>query len=171
MAKYVFLNMPAYGHVNPTLAVAQELVKRGQDVIYYLPELFQDAVQATGAVFRRYDSKLKSISPMPITSGIVGGALSTLMVEESRHVLPQVLESIRAEQPDYIVYGAMCLWARIVTQVLNVPAIALRHERALQPVFHDGATAQPECPQHARRPGKGKRGHGRGVRNLSCSAS
>ncbi len=100
MTKYVFLNMPAYGHVNPTLAVAQELVKRGQDVIYYLPELFQDAVQATGAVFRRYDSKLKSILPMPTTSGIGRGALSTLMVEESRYVLPQVLDSIRAEQPD-----------------------------------------------------------------------
>lgn len=136
MTKYVFLNMPAYGLVNPTLALAQELVKRGQDVIYYLPELFQDAVQATGAVFRRYDSKLKSISPMPTTSGIGGGALSTLMVEESRHVLPQVLDSIRAEQPDFIVYGAMCLWARIVIQVLNVPAIALRPTYAMNEHFN-----------------------------------
>jgi UDP:flavonoid glycosyltransferase YjiC (YdhE family) len=36
MTKYIFLNMPAYGHVNPTLAVAHELVNRGQNVIYYL---------------------------------------------------------------------------------------------------------------------------------------
>ena len=40
MTRYIFLNMPAYGHVNPTLAVAQELVQRGQEVIYYLPEQF-----------------------------------------------------------------------------------------------------------------------------------
>src|SRR5579872_1234947 len=62
MAKYVFLDMPAYGHVNPTLAVVQELVKRGQEVIYYLPEKFKEAVQATGAVFRSYETKLGSAS-------------------------------------------------------------------------------------------------------------
>ncbi|HWS85163.1 MAG TPA: macrolide family glycosyltransferase [Ktedonobacteraceae bacterium] len=126
MAKYVFLEMPAYGHVNPTLAVAQELVKRGQEVIYYLPEQFKGAVEATGAVFRSYGSKLKGISPMATPSGMLGGGLPALMVDESRHVLPQVLDRIRAEQPDYIVYGAMCVWARIVTQVLNVSAITLR---------------------------------------------
>src|SRR5436305_13467788 len=62
MAKYVFLNMPASGHVNPTLAVAQELVRREQMVSYYLTEEFRDVVEATGAVFQPYESKLKGIS-------------------------------------------------------------------------------------------------------------
>lgn len=26
MAKYVFFNFPAYGHVNPTLAIVEELI-------------------------------------------------------------------------------------------------------------------------------------------------
>ncbi len=125
MTKYIFLNMPAYGHVNPTLAVAHELVNRGQNVIYYLPEQFQDAVQATGAIFRRYESKLKSISPLTTPSGVLAGMLPTLMVDESRHVLPQVLDRIRADQPDCIVYGARCAWARILIHILNVPAITL----------------------------------------------
>lgn len=113
MAKYVFLLPPGYGHVNPTLAIAQELVRRGQNVIYYLPEPFQDAVQATGAVFRHYDSRLmKNVHP-------------NVMVEECRHVLPQVLDRIRVEQPDVIVYEASCLWARIVIQVLKMPAITV----------------------------------------------
>lgn len=124
MTRYVFLNMPAYGHVNPTLAIVQELVKRGQDVIYYLPEQFKDAVQATGAVFRSYESKLKGM--LPIASDTMEDRLPVLMVDESCHVLPQVLDRIRAEEPDYIVYDNMCVWARIVIQVLNVPAINLR---------------------------------------------
>lgn len=131
MAKYVFLDIPAYGHVNPTLAVVQELVKRGQEVIYYLPEQFKSVVQATGATFRSYQSQMKDIAPMVGPSGMVQGRLPSLMVEESRHVLPQVLDRIRAEQPDYIVYGDMCVWARIVIQVLNVPAITMRPTYAM----------------------------------------
>ena len=125
MAKYVFLELPGYGHVNPTLAIVQELVKRGQEVIYYLPEKFKSVVQATGATFRSYESQLGDISSIADSSN-VAERFSVLMVDEGRHVLPQVLDRIRAEQPDHIVYGDMCVWARIVTQVLNVSAIALR---------------------------------------------
>ncbi len=126
MTKYIFLDIPAYGHVNPTLAVVQELVKRGQEVIYYLPEQFKGAVQATGAAFRSYESQLKGVSPIVTSSGGVQSRFSALMLDESRHVLPQILDRIRAEQPDYLVHGTMCVWARIVAQVLNVPAITLR---------------------------------------------
>jgi UDP:flavonoid glycosyltransferase YjiC (YdhE family) len=80
MTNYIFLPPPGYGHVNPTLALAHEIVQRGQDVIYYLPEPFREAVQVTGALFRPYDSKLmKNLHP-------------TVMVEECRHVLRQVLD-------------------------------------------------------------------------------
>jgi MGT family glycosyltransferase len=126
MTRYVFLNMPAYGHVNPTLAVVQELVKRGQEVIYYLPEQFKDAIQATGAVFRSYESKLKGLSSIASASDTIADRLPILMVDESYHVLPQVLDRIRAEEPDYIVYDHMCVWARIVIQALNIPAITFR---------------------------------------------
>jgi UDP:flavonoid glycosyltransferase YjiC (YdhE family) len=44
----VFLNVAGYGHVNPTLAVAQELVRRGERVIYYLSGDFRAAIEATG---------------------------------------------------------------------------------------------------------------------------
>ena|SRR5258708_1516696 len=162
MAKYVFLEWPAHGHVGPTLAVAQELVKRGQEVIYYLPEQFKEAVQATGAVLRSYettlgstlirdaiagrsttvsrdsdrshplqmsyDSKLEDLLAMMAGTafGLLGTKLPALMAVESSYVLPQVLDRIRTEQPDYIVYRSTCVWARIVVQVLNVPAITFR---------------------------------------------
>jgi MGT family glycosyltransferase len=131
MTKYVFLGIPAYGHVNPTLPVVQELVKRGQDVIYYLPEQFKSAVQATGAVFRSYESKMKDILPMAPSSDMFRGRLPALMIDESRHVLPQVLDRIRAEEPDCIVYESMCVWGRIAVEVLNVPAMTLRPTYAM----------------------------------------
>ena len=87
MARYIFLDLPAHGHVNPTLAVVQELVKRGQEVIYYLPEQFKTAIQATGATFRSYESQMKDIFSMVGTSGIAQGRFFSLMVDEGRHVL------------------------------------------------------------------------------------
>jgi MGT family glycosyltransferase len=133
MAKYVFLNVPARGHVNPTLAVAQELVRRGQAVSYYLTEEFRDVVEATGTVFQPYESKLKELPAMPSSfSSIAGwptgrvGVGPTSMLEDMQSVPPQVIDRIRAEQPDAIVYDFMCVWAKTVIDELQVPAIAVR---------------------------------------------
>jgi MGT family glycosyltransferase len=122
MSKYLFLDLPLYGHVNPTLAVVQELVKRGHHVSYYLPERFRSAIQATGANFCSYQSM---INPRWVfdASGLPQ-MLPGSLVKESLHVLPQVLERIRAEQPDCLVYDHACIWGHIVVQILNVPAIA-----------------------------------------------
>lgn len=150
MSKYIFLNVPAHGHVNPTLAVAQELVRRGEQVIYYLTEGFRAAVEATGATFRPYESAMGKMqppaSPMTGKSGIGPGAMPLMMAQESRQVLPQVLESIRAEQSDCILYDHMCLWGYIAAQVLRTPAILLRTSYAANEHFNllaaSGAVSQ-----------------------------
>jgi MGT family glycosyltransferase len=131
MAKYVFLNMPARGHVNPTLAVVQELVRRGQEVSYYLTEEFRDVVQATGAVFQPYESKLKGMPTMPPSFSSVGGAPTgsggpMFLLEDMRSVPPQVIDRLRAQQPDVIVYDFLCVWARTLIDELHVPAVATR---------------------------------------------
>ena len=38
MATYAFLNLPARGHINPTLPIVKELVARGDDVYYFTGE-------------------------------------------------------------------------------------------------------------------------------------
>jgi MGT family glycosyltransferase len=134
MTKYVFLPGPAHGHVNPTLAVAQELVRRGEQVVYYLTEEFRATVEATGATFRPYQSMMNQFtmgdrqppSRQPWNATFIFGAMLLTIVKESQHVIPQVLERLRAEQADVILYDPMCLWARIIAQVLHVPAILLR---------------------------------------------
>ena len=127
MTKYVFLNMPARGHVNPTFAVVQELVKRGQEVSYYLTEEFR----GVGAVFQPYESKMKG---PPTAGGIAGlrGGFSTgtagprFMLEERGFVLPQVIDRIRAENPDVVVYDFMCTWGKAAVDELHIPAVAMR---------------------------------------------
>ena len=126
MAKYVFLPTPASGHVNPTLAVAQELVRRGEQVVYYLTEDFQATIAATGATFQSYQSAMGKEQPSfrpPGNPIAILRAMPLTIVKESQHVIPQVLERLRAEQADVILYDLQGLWARIVAQVLHVRAI------------------------------------------------
>ena len=61
MAKAVFFNIPAHGHVNPTLPLVQELVRRGETVIYYAIEDFRRKIEATGACCRTYESLSPSV--------------------------------------------------------------------------------------------------------------
>jgi MGT family glycosyltransferase len=129
MATYAFFNIPTYGHVNPTLAIVQELVRRGHNVSYYLTEEFRDVIQATGAVFQPYLSEQEAVLKMSSSAkGAEGPSRSAMMFifKDKRSVPPQIIDRVRAEQPDVVVYDFMCPWARPVIDQIGVPAVITR---------------------------------------------
>ena len=136
--------------MNPTLAIAHELVRRGEQVVYYMTEAFRVMVEASGARFESYQSSIGMQAPsgglLRSPAGLLG-ALSLLRVRESKQVLPQVLERLRAEQADVILYDRMCLWARLAAQILQVPVVLLNPTYASheQPRFgpQQATEAQP----------------------------
>jgi MGT family glycosyltransferase len=128
MPKYVFVSNPMRGHVNPTFPVVRELVKRGAEVVYYLTEAFRMDVEAAGAVLRPYDALPDNPAPSKTGSGGPGndfhfGTGPLIMARECQHIIPQVLERIRAERADYLVYDKMCMWGYWIAQALHIPAI------------------------------------------------
>jgi UDP:flavonoid glycosyltransferase YjiC (YdhE family) len=52
MSKVIFFNIPATGHVNPSIPLVKELVTRGERVIYYCTETYRAKIESTGAEFR-----------------------------------------------------------------------------------------------------------------------
>ena len=62
MAKILMINLPAHGHVNPTLALARELSNRCHEVSYLISEEFREEIEATGAKVISYSEKIKSMS-------------------------------------------------------------------------------------------------------------
>jgi MGT family glycosyltransferase len=114
MATFVFLILPSYGHVNPTLAVARGLVDQGHRVIYYLTPEFRNTAAVTGAIVRQYDAQA-------ITS--VGSIASMLM---DATPLSQVLDRVRADAPDVIVNDSLCMWSILAAQALRVPTASVR---------------------------------------------
>src|SRR5699024_7519428 len=46
-----FVSLGAFGHINPTLALVTELVKKGVQVTYFTTEAFRTIIEPTGAKF------------------------------------------------------------------------------------------------------------------------
>ena len=128
MARGVFFNIPYHGHTNATFPVVRELVDRGEDITYYLTETFRPQVERAGARFQGYRSLLET----ELTAGTVG-FLPARLPAESRAVIPQVLESVRALKPDYVVYEGACMWGSFVANLLGLPGISLRTTLVLGP--------------------------------------
>ncbi len=52
--KILFINLPYYGHVVPTIGLVQELIKQGCEVTYLLPFDWEEKVSESGAQFSGY---------------------------------------------------------------------------------------------------------------------
>ncbi len=136
MTKFAFVNLPFHAHINPTLPVVQELITRGDQVVYYLTEKYRGAIEATGATFYSYQSILEQPSGN-VQEDSNPLAMPMLMVDECSSVMEQILASIRDERPDCLVYNPMSISGRFIAQILNIPAVISRaffapHEKNLR---------------------------------------
>lgn len=52
--KLLFINLPYYGHVVPTIGLVQELIQQGCEVTYLLPFGWEDTIKYSGANFYGY---------------------------------------------------------------------------------------------------------------------
>ncbi|GAA1287692.1 oleandomycin glycosyltransferase [Planotetraspora silvatica] len=120
MSTIAFLNITMHGHINPTLPVVAELVRRGHTVTYHTSPAFSKEIEATGATVYLYpggDPPLPD-PPMPVTllEGLARAAVG---------LLPAVLSDLREVRPDLIVHGSACPWGAVAPRELDVPAASL----------------------------------------------
>ncbi len=122
MARVLFINSGSEGHINPTIGVVQELISRGEEVVYFTVEAFRERMEKTGATVRTIDGQ-KFIEAF-ISGGRnyllerVNGLLHTADI-----VIPSVLEQIKGEHFDYIIHDSMFGCGRLLAQILKLPAI------------------------------------------------
>ncbi len=80
-----FFNVPAVGHVYPTLAVVAELVRRGHRVTYTTIEKRRPVIEATGATALTYRSLRPADSapglPPPKRTGYISQTLLNFLLE------------------------------------------------------------------------------------------
>ncbi len=122
MATAVFLSHPAHGHINPTLPVVAELVRRGERIIYYATDLFRAKVEATGAEYRSYGPQ--ELFERQLAYGGIFGGMAGLM-EASEDILPTLLPALQANLPDYLLLEAHSVTGNLVQKILGLPAVTL----------------------------------------------
>ena len=110
MLKAIFFSIPASGHINPSLPLTAELVRRGEQIIFYDTEDYRAKIEATGATFRPYTQINDSFLERHKLDGSNPPKAARVLIQLSRDMLPDLITMVRAEQPDYILYDSMCPW-------------------------------------------------------------
>src|SRR5919112_1419278 len=147
VSKILVFNVPAHGHVNPTLPVVRELVSRGEQVVYYLTDEFEPQIRQTGAEFRRIkDIQQRGAGPPPGVTAMgrtdpakvrqMMAAFFPRMMAGGLRLVPGLVDQVRAEDADCVIYDPFCPWGRVLAAILGLPAEALNIvtlPRAFQP--------------------------------------
>lgn len=114
-----FLNIGMHGHINPTLPIVAELVRRGHHVSYHTWPAFQEEIEATGATVHLCAESDQAMPdpPLPIT-------LMEALAATALRLLPTVLSDLRGIRPDLIVHDNACPWGAVAARELGLPAVS-----------------------------------------------
>ncbi|MEB3370813.1 macrolide family glycosyltransferase [Saccharopolyspora mangrovi] len=123
---FLFTSVPAFGHVNPTLALVTELLDRGHRVSYAVGADAAEAVRATGAEVVDLPTQIPDL-------GAAGNPLSPerlrrmaeFFVDDVRKCMPVLLEHFADAPPDAVCSDVMTTYGRMLADKLGVPAVAL----------------------------------------------
>jgi MGT family glycosyltransferase len=121
MSKALFFNIAAHGHTYPTLPLVAELVRRGEQVIYYSTgTTFQQVIASTGAAFRNSATPFLN-DETQIDENMIKVAYMLLQTTEA--ALASLLLQVRDEKPDYIIHDGLSPWGKYIAQIIGVPSI------------------------------------------------
>ena len=125
MTRIVMTAMPAAGHVNPSVPLVRELVRRGIDITFYGTEEFRAVVEQLGATFHAYPED--TISSNVIANATAHGGSAKVvqrLLEATQTLLPLLESELREDLPDAIMFDSNALWGRMLATSLNRPAIS-----------------------------------------------
>ncbi|MEK9169176.1 MAG: macrolide family glycosyltransferase, partial [Patescibacteria group bacterium] len=120
--KFVFLTIPAFGHINPMLPIMTELVNQGHKVIVYNNPEFKKIITKTGAEFRL--PPIKIIMP-DFKEFKDSFKIAERSLEVTKTFTPTMIEIFKKEKPDCIIHDSLSPWSKIISQHLKIPAVTL----------------------------------------------
>lgn len=125
MSKALVINFPAEGHINPTIGVVKELANRGEDVVYYCEEEYRFKLKNVDVQFRNYGGMLEEINLKNRMKDMFNPLqMMHRFLKTTERAIPFLLESIKREQFDYMIYDQHFILGRILAEILTIPTVA-----------------------------------------------
>jgi MGT family glycosyltransferase len=121
MPRAWFFNIPLTGHINPTLPLIRELVRRGDEITYFSSSAYEDRILSTGAIYRGYANQEAVEQSRNVTHLIHQG---NQVAEATYNLLPEVLSAVEQERPDYLLFDMSAPWGGIASRQFDIPAVA-----------------------------------------------
>lgn len=125
MSTYVFFNVPAYGHINPTLPIVAELTRRGHQVYYWTHDSFADVVQRAGGIPVVLPGTQQDQNTKPPGDKEIA-LLPFFMARDLPRTVPEILEKLKNIKPDCIISNTMLLAPRLAARISGLPLIGFR---------------------------------------------
>ena len=125
MKRIALFCIPAHGHTNPMLPVAEELVKRGNAVRFYSFGEFRQKIEATGAAFVSCDGFLPSLTERE-KQGLNTVSSTELAVQDIRITLAMdgfLDGEFKSFRPDVVYTDSVCFWGKLNAWKHNVPVV------------------------------------------------
>lgn len=125
MANILFVNANLYGHINPTLPLVRELVKRDNKVDYFCSKQFEEKVIAEGAVFLNYSAELDNfLAAYRPTDRHPFFMLMEYILLYAEVMLPGVLELIKSKEYDMVVCDSLFGAPYFLNQLIQIPVVS-----------------------------------------------
>lgn len=125
MKRIAFFCIPAHGHTNPMLPVAQALVQRGNQVRFYSFEMFREKIEKTGAAFVSCDGFLPELNAEQEKR--LKKISTTEMSLQDFRITCNMTEFLEREmkifRPDVIYTDSVCFWGKLTAQKYDIPMV------------------------------------------------
>ncbi|MEU4548020.1 macrolide family glycosyltransferase [Nonomuraea dietziae] len=157
MSHIAMVSIPAPGHVNPSLEVIAELVRRGHRVTYANDPSYHDVITSVGAEPKPYTSTLPTHDD---PDGWPDDTIAQLdiFLRDNQAMTPQLRQAYDADRPDLFLYDIGAAPARVLATQWNIPIIQLSptyvardgYESDMAPLI-EHLRSTPEGADHYRR--------------------
>lgn len=138
-----YFNLPAWGHIYPTLDLVQSLTKQQRRVYYFSTPAFRQCIEDVGAIFVDLYScwipgigdEFQHLEKMLLKASSYYLETIGYSLKASYYIVSQLSTKMNVWKPDIILHDNCCLWGKLLALTWHTPAICTYSTFVLQSAY------------------------------------